>query len=133
VHGAPKDPHRFRAYVYELTFEANLDHIAADGIRVCFFGHTHVQMVYERTADGRSCRLGAPGLVDISKGRALLVNPGSVGQPRDSDPRAAFAIWDREHQTVSLHRVPYAIGPVVESIRKLGLPEQLAARLTHGE
>ena len=62
----------------------------------------------------------------------MLVNPGSVGQPRDGDPRAAFAIYDSDAAQVTFRRVPYDVGGAQAAIRAAGLPERLAARLEGG-
>jgi len=132
VHGAPKDPRRFFAYVYELTFEENLEHIARNNVQLCFCGHTHVQFVHERTLAGGYRKTGTPEHSKLERGRTLLINPGSVGQPRDGDVRAAFAVWHREQESVSLHRVPYAVELVVESLRELNLPHELGERLLRG-
>jgi diadenosine tetraphosphatase ApaH/serine/threonine PP2A family protein phosphatase len=64
--------------------------------------------------------------------RRYLLNPGSVGQPRDGDPRAAFAVADLEHQTVEFWRVPYDIVSVQERMRRARLPEPLIQRLSLG-
>jgi diadenosine tetraphosphatase ApaH/serine/threonine PP2A family protein phosphatase len=132
VHGAPKDPKRFLAYVYELTFEDNLEHLAAEQLELCFCGHTHVQFVHERTATGDCRKLGNPSVITVGGERILLVNPGSVGQPRDHDPRAAFAIWDRRADRVYLHRAVYDVGSVIAALRASDLPAGLGERLVHG-
>jgi len=131
VHGAPKDPQRFLAYVYELTYEDNLEHMAKNKIRLCFCGHTHVQFIHEKTADGEYRKLGCPTATELGDHRILIINPGSIGQPRDHDSRAAFAVWDRARNSVSLHRVSYSIQPVAESLQRLGFAS-LADRLLHG-
>jgi diadenosine tetraphosphatase ApaH/serine/threonine PP2A family protein phosphatase len=105
-----------------------------------FFGHTHVQggfsqqqqeweedrPVYAR-AEGEAS-FGMP----VPAGTRHLINPGSVGQPRDNDPRASFAVFDDAQRTVTFRRVPYDVAAAQAAIRKAGLPERLAARLTGG-
>jgi diadenosine tetraphosphatase ApaH/serine/threonine PP2A family protein phosphatase len=132
VHGAPKDPRRFIAYVYELTYQDNLQHMVDANLRLCFYGHTHVQTVYERNNDGVCRDLKAPELVKVSGSQILLLNPGSVGQPRDGDTRAGFAIWDRKTDLISLRRVSYPVSEVVDALSKLGLPSALGDRLLRG-
>jgi len=132
VHGAPKDPRRFFSYVYELTFKDNLDHLANSDIKLCFCGHTHVQYVHEKLLDGECKKLGAPPSVQLNNQSILLVNPGSVGQPRDRDNRAAFAIWDRAQSAISMHRVEYSVETVIEALRRSGLPVDLGERLRNG-
>ena len=131
VHGAPKDPHRFLAYVYELTYQDNLEHMARNHISLCFCGHTHVQFIHEKTAAGEHRKLGCPEHTDVGDHRILIVNPGSVGQPRDHDSRAAFAVWDRLRNSIFLHRVSYSVQPVAESLHRLGFVN-LAERLLQG-
>jgi diadenosine tetraphosphatase ApaH/serine/threonine PP2A family protein phosphatase len=130
VHGAPRDPHRFLAYVYELTYEDNLRHLRDHGIALCFHGHTHVQMVHATLPSGPT-KLPARD-VDLPPGRPHLVNPGSVGQPRDGDPRAAYALWDRTRGHVLLERVAYCIDDTLRDIARADLPPELAARLRQG-
>jgi diadenosine tetraphosphatase ApaH/serine/threonine PP2A family protein phosphatase len=132
VHGAPKDPQRFLAYVYELTYQDNLEYLSVLDMRLCFCGHTHVQSVHEKTPDGRSRELGAPRRVELGGDRVFIVNPGSVGQPRDGDSRAAFAVWDRLDNCVSLHRVEYSVDSVVRALAKAKLPPGLGERLLAG-
>jgi len=61
-----------------------------------------------------------------------MINPGSIGQPRDGDPRAAFALYDDGRHTVTFHRVPYDIEQAQDKILSAGLPERLATRLAEG-
>jgi len=68
----------------------------------------------------------------LERDATYLINPGSIGQPRDGDPRAAFAIADLEHQVVEFWRVPYDIAAVQERMRAAHLPEPLVQRLTAG-
>lgn len=132
VHGAPRDPNRFLAYVYELTFQDNLYHMEKNDLELCFCGHTHVQFVHEKIVDGGCRKLGAPSSVDLSENRLLIVNPGSVGQPRDNDVRAAFAVWDRDVEAISLHRTRYDVNEVVRRLKRCGLPDGLGERLLQG-
>src|SRR5438876_1177546 len=88
---------------------ADVDRVAPAGI----WGHTHLPMA-------RSFRSG------------LLVNPGSVGQPRDSDPRAAWGLLDLTRRTFAIRRVPYDIDAVATAIKRNGLPTELADRLYTG-
>jgi diadenosine tetraphosphatase ApaH/serine/threonine PP2A family protein phosphatase len=67
-----------------------------------------------------------------SPGCTYLVNPGSVGQPRDGDPRAAFALWDRSTGRIGLERVPYRIDVTLRDIARAGLPREVATRLQQG-
>ncbi len=131
VHGAPRDPHRFLAYVYDLTFEDNLHYLRQHARGLCFYGHTHVQLVHADSPLGPS-KLRDCTLLNLKEAGPFLVNPGSVGQPRDGDVRAAFAIWDRTQETVSFHRTPYDVQETVDAIMTSGLPSRLTQRLLDG-
>ena len=132
VHGAPQDPRRFYAYVYELTYGDNLSYLEQHDFSACFYGHTHVQFVYRRFADGHDEKLKPDTLELFKTKERMLINPGSVGQPRDGDPRAAFALWNRETDVVTFHRVSYSVETTVQAIKKEGLPEDLIYRLEVG-
>jgi diadenosine tetraphosphatase ApaH/serine/threonine PP2A family protein phosphatase len=99
---------------------------------VCLHGHTHVPAIY-RDDDG-AIELIAPrdGSVLRLDGRRVLLNPGSVGQPRDGDPEASYAILDTERAEATWHRVAYDIAVTQALMREVALPERLVARLDHG-
>ena len=105
---------------------------------LCLFGHTHVPACYilssetpdvmtvEDVARGRGLEL------TLDDARRFVVNPGAVGQPRDGDPRAAYAIYDSEARTLSLQRIEYDVERAQQRIREAGLPDVLARRLAAG-
>ena len=105
---------------------------------VSFFGHTHIQGGFTLRDDQVVVLHAKPAggnpfaLLPVEKGATYLVNPGSVGQPRDGDPRAAFAIADLENSAVELWRVPYDIEQVQKRMTQAGLPEPLILRLSFG-
>jgi predicted phosphodiesterase len=105
---------------------------------VTFFGHTHYQ-------GGFSYRAGQIGVIHLTpepgpnfaalrleQGTRYLINPGSIGQPRDGDPRCAFAIADLDHQVIEFWRVPYEIAAVQKRMQSAGLPASLIERLAAG-
>ena len=106
VHGHPADPDR---YTYPEEFGAHL----LEDESVLVMGHTHIQHV-ESTPEG------------------LVLNPGSVGQPRDRDPRAAYAVVDLERETATPHRVEYDIERVATAVTEAGLPPETGSRLRDG-
>ncbi|HEU5425167.1 MAG TPA: metallophosphoesterase family protein [Nitrolancea sp.] len=130
VHGSPRHP--VWEYVYNARIAA-LNFPLLD-TRICFLGHTHVQM-YIREEDALANlppRQPIEGQVlDLSQGRFML-NPGAVGQPRDGDPRAAFAIFEPEALRVTFRRVAYDVAETQAQMRAEGLPESLASRLKLG-
>ena len=96
---------------------------------ICFFGHTHIPTAY-RLLSSTVDKMSVYSL-SIDAGR-YLINPGSVGQPRDNDPRAAFGIFDTELMRFSLYRVEYDTKAAAREILRAGLPDYLAARLILG-
>lgn len=99
--------------------------------RLTFFGHTHIQggfLLARRTV----VKIPPQNVLQIGPDDYYLVNPGSVGQPRDRDPRAAYAIFDPDARTVEYRRVAYDIERASQKILAAGLPEMLAARLFEG-
>lgn len=129
VHGSPRDP--VREYLVEPEHaRANLDHFKT---RYCLVGHSHRPLVFEAGEKG-DIRLKEPGDGSRLKlgERRLIINPGSVGQPRDGDPRASYAIYDAESRSLTIHRVPYDIGLVQSRMTALGLPGRMIARLSYG-
>ena len=130
-HGAPSDEDK---YVFEAVDAARA--LLESRRPVCLFGHTHVQVVYELSSDNMLTMSD----FDASSGRRLtlepsskyLINPGSVGQPRDGDPRAAYGLLDTDTRELMLFRVAYEVAVAQEKIREAGLPEILASRLALG-
>jgi predicted phosphodiesterase len=101
---------------------------------VCFFGHVHVPIVYELKGDTLSViRPGSPtSRVSLAKDARYLINPGSVGQPRDGNPRAAYALYDAGRRLLTFHRVAYPLELTQQAIYAEGLPTPLATRLARG-
>lgn len=107
---------------------------------ITFFGHTHVQGAFSQHApewEEVRPRYETPDqagqfVLDVPFGTRHLINPGSVGQPRDGDWRAAFALYDTEAEQVTFMRIPYDIAGAQAAIRAAGLPERLAIRLSNG-
>ncbi len=101
---------------------------------VTFFGHTHIPSLFwlEGRLLGVKALRGTSGRIVLSPEGRYLINPGSIGQPRDRDPRASYMIYDSKKRVVSWYRIPYAIGDAQARIRKAGLPGSLADRLAVG-
>ncbi len=101
---------------------------------VCFFGHTHFPFIYaekDQIVEGTFLE-GRSNEIKLEKGVRYLINPGSVGQPRDRNPMAAFAIYDADARTVKFYRVEYEIAEAQRKILEQNLPSALAERLTLG-
>lgn len=127
-------------YVYDRQVAA----LAFRGVErpICFLGHTHVPMVFETSepesdaelAPQQVCAYVMPdgAVIELREGFRYICNPGSVGQPRDCDPRASFAIFDESAKTFAVHREPYDIDAVQAATQAAGLPSILAERLAIG-
>ncbi len=129
-HGSPRDP----LWEYILnTFVARINFEFFD-TPLCFVGHSHIQSAYLRDPESPYIQpvILRPGQTQSLRRGRWILNPGSVGQPRDRDPRAAYAIFDPEALTWEPRRVVYDIAEVQERIRKLGLPIKHALRLAEG-
>lgn len=133
VHGAFQDEDE-----YVFTPAQALDGLLDSTAEVTFFGHTHHQGGFSYHDSSLEVLQIRPrqsetfAALRIEKPRRYLLNPGSIGQPRDGDPRAGFAIADLEHQTVEFWRVPYDIPAVQERMRAAHLPDPLIQRLVVG-
>jgi predicted phosphodiesterase len=97
--------------------------------QLCFHGHTHVPKVYVKTDKVREV---TPDSVKIEPNAKYFINAGSVGQPRDGDPRACYAIYDNENKMIFFRRIDYDMATTQEKILNAGLPEMLAERLAEG-
>ncbi|MEQ9105284.1 MAG: metallophosphoesterase family protein [Rhodothermales bacterium] len=119
VHATPLDPERWlRMESFHLT-QAQFRHFDTD---LCFTGHTHMPGILSQTL----------GVFRIRPGHRYLVNVGSVGQPRDGDPRACVAYLDTETLDYRLERVAYNVDAAARAIKEAGLPRALASRLERG-
>lgn len=129
VHASPRNPEEWD---YLVTAEEGFEVFPAFATRLCFVGHSHCPAVWSLGSSGREFEAG-PETVRLEPGRRYLINIGSVGQPRDRDPRACYALWDLDAAQVSLCRVPYDIALAREKILRAGLPRFLGDRLIHGQ
>ena len=128
-HGSARDP----VWEYVLSDEAAESTIDLAGVPLVLVGHSHAALVAtEGGGEIAGGLVGADVEIDLSPGRFLL-NPGSVGQPRDGDPRAAYLVLDLDARTASFRRVEYDVAATQRQMRALGLPEALAARLSAGQ
>jgi len=128
VHGSPLDEDEYLIHAGDVAMVR--DYLDTP---LTFFGHTHVQGGF-LVARGGIRRLfpDTDGALELEPDHFYLVNPGSVGQPRDMDPRAAYAIYTPENRTVAYRRVKYNHAAASKKILAAGLPPSLAARLAEG-
>jgi predicted phosphodiesterase len=127
-HASARDP----VWEYVLTEEAAKATFELSGASLVLVGHSHVALAIA-AENGRISGGSAPAGSRVSLDGRWLLNPGSVGQPRDGDPRAAWLLLDLEQRFAEFHRVPYSIERTQSEMREQGLPEVLALRLERGE
>jgi diadenosine tetraphosphatase ApaH/serine/threonine PP2A family protein phosphatase len=128
VHASPARP---EDWDYLVSAEDGFRAFAAFSTRWCFVGHSHLPAAWSLGSSGPDHKAGAQ-TVQQEQGRRYIVNVGSVGQPRDHDPRAAYAVWDAEAGHVSIRRVAYDDAAARAKILAAGLPRFLADRLAIG-
>jgi len=134
VHGSPDRPEMFW-YVCDrwdakCAFDASPDELT-------FVGHSHIPGIFELRPDGITVTQIAGdreiSLIGLDHGARYIVNVGSIGQPRDKDPRASYVVYDDAERTVTWHRIKYNIKAAQKKIRATSLPPTLADRLARGE
>lgn len=129
AHASPRHP-VWEYILDQNTAAANFSYFETP---YCLVGHTHAPVIFEEIGEEEAnIRPAAYGQTLKLNSSRLIINPGSVGQPRDSDPRAAYAILDTKKMTWEHFRVEYDIPAVQERMRKHGLPYRLVVRLEYG-
>jgi len=130
VHGSP----RFPIWEYVLTPAVAFENMAYFATLTCLVGHSHVPVVFQegRAGQGAIAFLPVPDEPFRYRPVRSIINPGSVGQPRDGDPRASFILLDPDAGTFVLQRVAYPIEETQAQMRAAGLPPRLASRLSYG-
>ncbi len=115
-------------YVFD-SFDAEA-HFTYQTTPLCFHGHTHVPMVFAKSS--QVVRSDVVAHIKIAFGTKYFINVGSVGQPRDGDPRSSYAIYRPKTKEVEFRRVEYDVATAAEKVLRAGLPERLAERLLRG-
>jgi predicted phosphodiesterase len=133
AHGSPQDP-AWEYITNSRVAMANFGHFSAD---LCLVGHTHVPLVFRwcraaTGADAFTTEVPVNNRDILVQDDRLIANPGSVGQPRDGDPRAAFALFDPDARTIHVERANYDVGEVQRLMAAVGLPDRLALRIQYG-
>ncbi len=127
VHGSLDHPEKF---YYILDYDDACDTMRLMKTKICFVGHSHAAGIFYSKAEEAVFTKGPR--IRIDRARKYIINAGSIGQPRDLDPRAAYVIYDEEEGTVEIKRVEYDVKSAQDKILKAGLPEILAWRLAEG-
>jgi predicted phosphodiesterase len=128
-HGTPIDED---AYIFGEIEALNV--FRQTSYPVCFFGHSHFPVIFGLSTEAITTVLTGGGTCryKLKPGVRYLINPGSVGQPRDGNPHASFAFYDTSKQSVTFHRIPYRVETAQRKILDAGLPRPLADRLALG-
>jgi diadenosine tetraphosphatase ApaH/serine/threonine PP2A family protein phosphatase len=133
VHGSPRQP-IWEYILYPSVARSNFSYFDT---QICFVGHTHTPVIFRYENFGSSDETCLP--LPLSQGNPLslgeermIINPGSVGQPRDGDPRASYAVLNTDDATFEYHRIPYPIETTQKKMMEEGLPIRLIARLGYG-
>jgi predicted phosphodiesterase len=128
VHGSPREP----VWEYILSVKQAEENLVFFNTRYCLIGHSHVAHYYKCDTTCKSVKPQAGTSLKLIDGR-YIINPGGVGQPRDGDARAAYAIYDSQTISVVFQRVCYDIAAVQVRMEKAGLPPRLIERLSYGQ
>jgi len=127
VHGSLDEPDEFHYILDIYGAHRTFDLLNK---KICFIGHSHAPMTFVKSKE--TVRLSVEKRTVITDESFYIVNVGSVGQPRDGDPRACYALYDSKAKTIEIKRASYPIHRTQEKIRKAGLPQVLAERLENG-
>jgi diadenosine tetraphosphatase ApaH/serine/threonine PP2A family protein phosphatase len=128
VHGSPAEP--IMEYVTSTGVAAK--NFSFFDTPYCLVGHTHVPLAFKQSSGGCSSVALSPSIGLVLGAQRMIINPGGVGQPRDGDPRASYAIYDSEGSVFRLHRVSYDIDATQDKMIRAGLPMALVSRLQEG-
>ena len=128
VHASPFEPDQWQYIISHDSAETALGHTAS---RICFFGHTHLPMIFSTRQDGSVRQQSGHDFLPDPDSR-YLVNVGSVGQPRDNDPRACYTIYDTENREITYHRVDYDIEQAQTKMSQARASSMLIERLAVG-
>jgi len=127
VHASPSKPEAWR---YIISVGIAMQEFSCFNESICFVGHSHVPITFIKK--GEKYDVIENTHFKLNQGVTYIINVGSIGQPRDNDPRASFGIYDSDEGQVEIIRLAYDIGTAQQKIRKAGLPEFLATRLALG-
>ncbi len=132
-HGSPESLETYIMNIFQAKRTFNLLERHYSGVRVCFYGHTHLQHLW--VSDPRGKVVGPSSSCDslsLEAEYVYLINPGSVGQPRQKDNRARYLLFDTDREVLAFRAVPYDIRKAQDKIRRAKLPDYLAIRLQDG-
>ncbi len=128
VHGSPAEP----VLEYVMTTGVAARNFSFFDSPFCLVGHTHIPMAFKQAGAGCSSNMLSANIGLVLGAHRMIINPGGVGQPRDGDPRASYAVYESEGSVLRLYRVPYDIDSTQEKMVRAGLPMSLISRLQEG-
>jgi len=128
VHSTPREPEKWH---YIFTLEDAEENFSTFAEKICFIGHSHYPSFIEKNERGQLAVKPSP-LLKLEPGCQYIINVGSIGQPRDGDPRACYTIYDSSLGSVQWKRIPYDVVKTQAKMRALGLPPYLIDRLALG-
>lgn len=129
AHGSPRNP----AEEYLLDSQQAAANFLAGRFRLCLVGHSHLPLIFESGRDSVKMSVPEHGTrLNLLPENRYIVNPGSAGQPRDGNAKAAYALYDPVGMTIEFRRVAYPLRVTQEKMKKAGLPAELAERLSRG-
>ncbi len=129
VHGSPREP----IWEYITSTAVARENFSYFKTKYCLIGHSHVPLVFSFSEEGEYASTAFIPGISLALGKSkLIINPGGVGQPRDGDPRASYAIYDSETNQVKLYRVDYDVRSTQDRMVAAGLPIRLVVRLSQG-
>jgi diadenosine tetraphosphatase ApaH/serine/threonine PP2A family protein phosphatase len=129
VHSSPFEPEQWHYVVSGKDGKINFDHFST---QLCFLGHSHRPVIIEQGPDGAIADCGSPEKWDLRPDHRYIINVGSLGQPRDGNPKPAFVIYDSTKRTIEYRRYEYDFAVTQRKIIASGLPSFLAERLSVG-
>jgi putative phosphoesterase len=127
VHASPKEPGEWNYILTMGEARTNFNYFTE---QICFIGHSHQPFIIENDEGNLACPTRPE--IELREGRRYLINVGSVGQPRDHNPRPCFVIVDFEEKRLEIRRCDYDLNGAQQAIISAGLPRELAERLAHG-
>jgi diadenosine tetraphosphatase ApaH/serine/threonine PP2A family protein phosphatase len=128
AHGSPRDP----IWEYVVSSRVAQENFSAFKTQICLVGHSHIPSIFVENDHGRPTILTPQHADRWRSDQRFILNPGSVGQPRDRNPKAAYVIWDDQENTWLFKRVAYDVESVQKLILALGIPSRHASRLSQG-
>ena len=131
VHGSLRHRDHYLLSRFDMTENISRMRLEKPELQILFFGHTHYQVAVSCEEDDTLSLISTQRFT-IRDNTSYLINPGSVGQPRDQDPRSAFLLYDEETRVVEFIRIPYNINACANKVLSAGLPQELANRLSQG-